>query len=81
MIPAYWPKMIALASPARVVRAGDEVYAHLAHGECLVRLVRTVPGGYILQPYNPGCRARFVKHKEIEALHVIVYSCRRGLER
>ena len=65
MIPAYWPKMIALASPARVVRDGDEVYAHLAHGECLVRLARTVSGGYVLQPYNPGCRARFVKHKEI----------------
>ena len=55
-----------------MVRAGDEVYVHLAHGECLIRLVRTVPGGYILQPYNAGCRARFVKHKEIEALHVIV---------
>ena len=81
MLPAYRPKMIALVSPARDVRGGDEVYAHLAHGESLVRLARTVPGGYVLQPYNPGCQARFVKHQEIEALHVVVYSCRRGLER
>ena len=81
MFPAYRPKMIALVSPAREVRDGDEVYAHLTHGEYLVRLARTVPGGYVLQPYNPGCQARFVKHQEIEALHVIVYSCRRGLER
>ena len=81
MFPAYRPKMIALVSPAQEVQDGDEVYAHLAHGEHLVRLARAVPGGYMLQPYNPGRRARFVKHKEIEALHVIVYSLLRGLER
>lgn len=81
MIPAYRPKMIALASPALQVRDGDDVYAYLADGECLVRSARTVSGGCVLQPYNTGCRARFVKRKEIEALHVIVYSHRRGFER
>ena len=81
MIPAYRPKMIALVSPALAVRDGDEVYGHLAHDECLVRLARTVPGGYMLQPYNPACLPRFVKHEEIEALDVIVYACRRELPR
>ncbi|MYN67822.1 MAG: LexA family transcriptional regulator [Acidobacteria bacterium] len=81
MCPAYRPKMVALVSPAQDVQDGDEVYAHLARGEHLVRLARAVPRGYIFQAYNPGRRARFVKHNEIDALHVIVYSLLRGLER
>ena len=79
MMPAYRTNMIALVSPAQVVRDGDEVYAHLVRGGRMVRLARTVPGGYVLQPYNPACRSRFVKHEEVAALHVIVYSHRRGL--
>ena len=79
MMPAYRPKMVALVSPAQVPRDGDALYAHLVRGERLVRLARTVPGGYVLQPYNPARRSRFVKHKEVAALDVIVYSHRRGL--
>ena len=58
------------------VRDGDDVYAQLASGERLVRLACTTRGGYMLQPYNHGYRARFVRRKEIHAMHVILYSYR-----
>ncbi len=77
MLPAYRPNMIAIVSPALEVRDGDEVYAQLASGECLVRLLHISGRGYLLQPYNPAHRARVAGQEEIEAMHAIVYS-RRG---
>ena len=76
MVPAYRANTIVIASPSLRVRDGDDVYAQLASGERLVRLACTIPGGYMLQPYNHGYRVRFVRRKEIHAMHVIVYSCR-----
>ena len=81
MRPAYRPNMIAIVSPEREVRDGDEVYVQLARGECWVRRARRVQDGYVLEPYNPACVACFAGHNEIGAMHVIVYSRRRGLER
>ena len=54
MLPAYRPHMIAIVSPEQEVRDGDEVYAQLASGECLVRLLHMSGDAYLLQPYNPG---------------------------
>ena len=76
MLPAYRPNMIAIVSPSRKVRDRDEVYVQLASGESLVRLVRTVQGGWMLQPYDPVHTARFVRRNEVKAMHVIVYSSR-----
>ena len=76
MVPAYRANTIVIASPSLRVRDGDDVYAQLASGERLVRLACTIPGGYMLQPYNHGYRVRFVRRKEIHAMYVIVYSCR-----
>ena len=73
MLPAYRPNMIAIVSPELEVRDGDEVYVQLASGECLVRLMHTSMGGYILQPYNLPHQARLVGQEEIEAMHVVVY--------
>ena len=77
MLPAYRPHMIAIVSPEQEVRDGDEVYAQLASGECLVRLLHMSGDAYLLQPYNPAHRARVAGQEEIEAMHAIVYS-RRG---
>ena len=77
MVPAHRPTMIAIVSPGRSVQDGDEAYVQLASGECLVRLTRTVAGGFMLQPYNHEYRARFVKPKDVQAMHVILYSRRR----
>ena len=74
MLPAYRPNMIAIVSPALKVRDGDEVYGQLASGERVVRLLHTCSAGYVLRPYNPACSARVVRHGEVEAMHVIVYS-------
>ncbi|MYN68060.1 MAG: hypothetical protein F4X11_24080 [Acidobacteria bacterium] len=64
-------------SPVRRVQDGDEVYVRFASGECVVRLMYGAHGGYILQTYNPAYPARFVRPKEIHAMHVILYSRRR----
>ena len=77
MLPAHRPNMIAIVSPGLRVQDGDEVYVELVSGECMVRLVHTVQGGFMLQPYNPAYTARFVKPKEVRAMHVILYSRRR----
>ena len=74
MLPAFRPNMVAIVSPALAVRDGDEVYVQLTSGECLVRLLHTSGGGYLLQPYNPAHHPRLVGLSEIEAMHVIVYS-------
>ena len=36
-------------------------------------------GASVLEPYNPAYTARWVEKTEVEALHVIVYSRRRGV--
>ena len=77
MLPAHRPNMIALVSPGLRVQDGDEVYVEFASGECLVRLVHTIQGGFMLQAYNPAHTARFVKPREVRAMHVILYSRRR----
>lgn len=77
MVPAHRPNMIAIVSPGRRVQDGDEVYVQLASGECQVRLVHAVRGGYMLQSYNQAYKARLVKPREIRAIHVILYSRRR----
>ena len=77
MLPAHRPSMIAIVSPSVRAQDGDEVYAQLGSGECMVRLVHTVQGGFMLQSYNPAYAARFVKSKDIRTMHVILYSRRR----
>jgi len=77
MLPAHRPNMIAIVSPGLRVQDGDEVYVQLASGECMVRLVHAVQGGFMLQPCNPAYTARFVKPKDVRAMHVILYSRRR----
>lgn len=77
MFPAHRPNMIAIVSPGLRVQDGNEVYVELTSGECLVRVVHTVQGGFMLQSYNSAYTARFVKPKEIQAMHVILYSRRR----
>ena len=74
MLPAYRPNMIAIVSPELEVRDGDEVYVQLASGECLVRLLHTSRGVYLLQPYNLPHNGRVVGQEEVEAMHAIVYS-------
>ncbi len=77
MLPAHRPNMIAIVSPSVRAQNGDEVYAQLGSGECMVRLMHTVPGGFMLQSYNPAYPARFVKPKDVRTMHVILYSRRR----
>ncbi len=74
MVPAYRPNMIAIVSPALAVRDGDEVYAHLASGERLVRLLYMPGRGYLLQPYNPAHRVLVARRRDIRAMHAIAYS-------
>ena len=69
--------MVAIVSPGCRVRDGGEVYAYLVSGERLVRVVHTVEGGFMREPYNPAYTARLVEQTEVQAMHVIVYS-RRG---
>ena len=69
--------MIAIVSPGLRVHDGDEVYVELASRECMVRLVHTVQGGFMLQPYNPAYTARFAKPKDVRTMHVVLYSRRR----
>lgn len=76
MVPAHRPGSIAIVSPDRRAQDGDEVYVRFVSGECLVRLVYGIHGGYMLQTYNHAYPARFVKPKEIHSLHVILYSRR-----
>ena len=59
------------------VRDGGEVCAYLVSGERLVRVVHTVEGGFMREPYNPAYPARLVEQTEVQAMHAIVYS-RRG---
>ena len=77
MFPAHRPAMVAIVSPRCRVRDGDEVYVHLVSGECLVRVVHTVEGCFLLEPYNPAYRPRLVEKTEVQTMHVIVYSRRR----
>ena len=77
MVPAHRPNTILIVSPGCRVQEGDEVYVRLVSGECLVRLAHAVQGGYMLQSYNHAYAARFVKPREIQAMHVILYSRRR----
>ena len=77
MLPAHRPNMIAIVSPGLRTQDGDEVYVELGSGERLVRLMHTVQGGFMLQSYNPAYAARFVKPKDVRAMHVILYSRRR----
>ncbi len=79
MVPAHRPGSIVIVSPDRRVQNGDEAYVRLPSGECLVRLVNGIHGGYMLQTYNHAYPARFVKPKEIHSMHVILYSRRRDL--
>ena len=69
--------MIAIAAPSVHAQDGDEVYAELGSGERMVRLMHTVEDGFMLQSYNPAYAARFVKPKDLRAMHVILYSRRR----
>ncbi len=78
MFPAYRPAMIAVVSPGNRVQHGDEVYVQLASGERLVRVAHAVQGNFVLQSYNHAYTARFAKPREIQAMHVIVYSRRRN---
>ena len=66
MLPAHRPAMamVAIVSPRCRVRDGDEVYVHLVSGERLVRVVHTVEGGFVLEPYNPAYTTRLVEKTE-----------------
>ncbi len=77
MLPAHRPNMIAIVCPGLRVHDGDEVYVELASRECAVRLVHTMQGGFMLQPYNSAYTACFAKPKDVRAMHVIMCSRRR----
>ena len=77
MLSAHRPNMIAIVAPSVPAQDGDEVDAELGSGERMVRLVRTVEDGLMLQPYNPAYPVRLVKPKDLRAMHVILYSRRR----
>lgn len=74
MMPALRPNRVAIASPRRRVQDGDEVYVQLASGGRLIRLVRTIRAGYMLQAYNHAYRTLLVQRKDIRAMDVIVSS-------
>jgi len=74
MIPAYRPNTIVIVTPRRRVQDGDEVYAHLGSGERLVRLVRTIRGGCLLQSYNHVYRPLLLHRKDVRAMDVVVLS-------
>lgn len=78
MLPAHRPPMVAIASAARPARDGDEAYVQLVSGECFIRRVHKVQGGYMLQSYNQEYPPRFVKPKEVRAMHAVLYSRRRN---
>ncbi len=74
MIPAYRPNTIAIVSPGHRVQDGDEVYAHLGSGERLIRLARTLRGGYLLLSYNHAYKPLLLQMKDIKAMGVVVSS-------
>ena len=76
MIPAHRPRMIAIVAPSHPLEDGDEVYAQLTSGECAIRLMHRMQGGYVLQSYNHGYATRIVRRKDVVGMHVIVYSRR-----
>ena len=77
MAPAYPPHTIAIVSPDRRLKDGDEAYVQLAPAERLIRLVRKTRGGYVLESYNHSYPARVVTRKDVLSMHVILYSRRR----
>ncbi len=74
MIPAHRPKTIAIMAPARRVQDGDEVYVQLGSGERLIRQVRTIRGGCLLQSYNHAYQPLLLHRKDIRAMDVVVSS-------
>ena len=74
MVPAHRPNTIAIVTPGRRVQDGDEVYAQLGSGERLIRLVRTMRGGCLLQSYSHAYRPLLVHRKDIRAMDVVVSS-------
>ena len=72
MLPAYRPDTIAIVTPSRRVQDGDEVYAQLGSGECLIRLLRAGRGVCLLLSYNCTYRPLVLRRKDIRALDVVV---------
>lgn len=77
MVPAYRPGMIAIVSPNTPLADGDEACVHLRSGERLIKIVRRIHEGYILESANPAYPARHVTDTEVMAIHTIVYAKRK----
>ena len=77
MAPAYPPHTLAIVAPDRRLEDGDEAYVQLSADERLIRVVRKMRGGYVLESYNHRYPARVVTRKNVLAIHVILYSRRR----
>lgn len=77
MLPIYKAGMTLIVSPNVTPRDGDEVYVQLLSGERLLKIVRRVADGYLLESANPAYEPRFVKREEVGAMHPIIYARRR----
>jgi phage repressor protein C with HTH and peptisase S24 domain len=77
MMPAYRPGMVLVVSPNTPVASGDEVYLQLRSGEWLLKVARSVPRGWLLESINPAYEPRFVKKREIRAMHPVVWARRK----
>ena len=77
MAPAHPPHTIAIVTPGRRPRDGDEAYVQIAPDERLIRLVRKTRGGYLLESYSHLYPTRVVARKDVSWMHVILYSRRR----
>lgn len=73
MMPRFKPGDVVVVSPNIPIADGDEAYVELLSGERLIKVVRKLPGGWLLESYNPAHESRHVKRAEIGTLHPIVW--------
>lgn len=78
MMRFYKPGDLVVVSPSTRVADGDEVYVQLLTGERLIKVVRRMNDGYLLESYNQAYEPRFVPRDAIGAMHPIVWSKRKA---
>lgn len=78
MMRFYKPGDLVVVSPNTRVADGDEVYVQLLTGERLIKVVRRMGEGYLLESYNQSYEPRFVLRAAVGSMHPIVWSKRKA---
>lgn len=73
MEPLFQRGMRAIVSPNLPFTSGAAAYVTLTDGARLIKIVRKVQDGYLLESANPAHEARFVPTAQVETIHRIAY--------